>query len=233
METEASRKLVLDYLAAHCLPPAPRIVDIGAGTGISSRWLASRGWSVLAIEPNDDMRSQAQAASDPSIRFQSGTGEHTGLAAASADAVVCCQAFHWLEPDAALAEFERILAPGGWTCLIWNERDNADPFTADFGAIIRASPESARTEDARQRAAHAFLTSDRSLDKQKLDFPHAQTLDEAGLLGRAFSMSHTPRSAEGKAKLGAELSACFQRWRREDRVTLRYTTSLYLGRKRP
>lgn len=36
--------------------------DIGAGTGISSRLLAERGVSVIAIEPNPAMREGAEAS---------------------------------------------------------------------------------------------------------------------------------------------------------------------------
>src|SRR5262249_39662778 len=123
---------ILDFLATNRLAPGAAIVDVGSGTGISSRWLASRGWSVVGVEPNEEMRREAEAQGGPRVGYQAGTGEQTGLPDGCADAVVCCQAFHWFEPTAALGEFERILKSGGWVCLIWNERDPADPFTADF-----------------------------------------------------------------------------------------------------
>jgi SAM-dependent methyltransferase len=224
---------ILDYLQTRCgLTAGATVVDIASGTGISTRWLAQKGWRVIGIEPNDDMRCRAQETPSPrSIIYQPGTGEATGLARASADAVTCAQAFHWLAADAALAEFERILKPGGWAVLFWNERDATDAFTADFGRIIRARGESARMEDARQASAAAFVASPRFLDRQRVVFAHEQALDEESIIGRALSMSHAPRAREARDRLSAELGACFQRWQIDGRVTMRYETSVYTGKK--
>ena len=42
-------------LARPSYPALLRIIDLGAGTGISSRLLAARGAHVVAVEPNADM----------------------------------------------------------------------------------------------------------------------------------------------------------------------------------
>ncbi|MBL8794020.1 MAG: class I SAM-dependent methyltransferase, partial [Planctomycetia bacterium] len=56
----------LDHLERHCrLGPQSVIVDVGCGTGISSRQFAARGWQVIGIEPNADMRRQAEQLSAP------------------------------------------------------------------------------------------------------------------------------------------------------------------------
>lgn len=224
---------LLDFLASDCgLSPGATIVDVGAGTGISSRWLAQRPWHVIAIEPNEDMRRRAQSmVTAQPIDYRSGTGEATGLPDACADAVLCAQAFHWLQPDPALREFARILKPAGWALVVFNERDPADPFTAAFGDIIRAHPESAQCEDARQASAAAFLASPRFVARERLFFHHQQTLDEETVIGRALSMSHAPRDPAPRAALIAALQACFARWQTGGTVTMRYQTSLCRGRK--
>ena len=38
----------------------PRLADIGSGTGILSRAMLERGWTVYGVEPNDDMRREAE-----------------------------------------------------------------------------------------------------------------------------------------------------------------------------
>jgi ubiquinone/menaquinone biosynthesis C-methylase UbiE len=116
----------------------PVAADIGAGTGISARLLADRGAKkVWAIEPNSAM--YAVAKPHPHVEFQQGSAEQTGLASQSVDLITCCQAFHWFEPIATLAEFHRILQPAGRLALMWNERDQTDPFTQEHNEIIRVA----------------------------------------------------------------------------------------------
>lgn len=90
------------------------VVDIGSGTGLSTRVWADRAQEVIGIEPNPDMRRQAEAATDStSIRFRDGLSTCTGLENESADIVTVSQAFHWMEPEPTLAEVARVLRPGG------------------------------------------------------------------------------------------------------------------------
>lgn len=225
---------VLTLLESRCrLGSGSTVIDIGSGTGISTRWLAGKGWRVVGIEPNQDMRRQAEAvrfsgANPPTYR--AGAGEATGLADATADLIVCAQAFHWLKPELALPEFGRILKPGGWAALIWNERDEADDFTADFGRIIRRDRESVRMEDRRQQAWRAFMDWPGFEEKERIEFRHRQELDEESLIGRAQSMSYFPREPGPREELIGALRECFGRWQIEGRVVMRYRTGLFVGK---
>ena len=58
-----------------------------------------------------------------SFSWSKGTAEHTGLPAASFDWVLMGSSFHWANTEEALAEFHRILRPGGYFTAIWNPRD--------------------------------------------------------------------------------------------------------------
>ena len=90
------------------------VVDIGCGTGLSTRIWSGRAEEIIGIEPNTDMRHQAEAATSQSdVHFQDGTSTGTGLADACADIVTCVQSLHWMEPGATFAEIARILRPGG------------------------------------------------------------------------------------------------------------------------
>lgn len=99
-------------------------VDVGAGTGIWTRMVYAAGVrSVVAIEPNDDMRQHGLAASNGNtIRWQTGSAENTGLPDACADWVTMASSFHWANFDAATKEFHRILRPGGRFTALWNPR---------------------------------------------------------------------------------------------------------------
>lgn len=226
----------LDLIVTRCaLGPHSLLVDVGCGTGISSRLFAERGVPALGIEPNEAMRRQAEAVTVPSgtsaPTYRDGRAEETGLPDASADAVLAAQAFHWFEAEPALREFRRILEPGGSVILMWNERDENDPCTADYGRVIRSAPDAAAVEVPRGRAGEALLRSPLVLDAARFSFTNEQKMDEDGLLGRAFSASYAPREPVQANAFAAALHDVYARWQRDGAVTLRYETSVYLARK--
>ena len=98
---------------------APDVVDIGAGTGLSTMVWAGVAAQVTALEPGPDMRSvlTAKVAARPAgpTRFTilDAVAERTGLPDASADIVTASTAMHWFDPVRALPEIRRVLRPGG------------------------------------------------------------------------------------------------------------------------
>ena len=105
-------------LTAYANVPQPAVVDLGAGTGLSSRWASAWAASVVGIEPNDEMRAVAQARPTPGVEYRTGRWDRSGLEDASADVVLVVQAMHWMEPEPTLAEVGRILRPGGVLAVI-------------------------------------------------------------------------------------------------------------------
>lgn len=91
------------------------VVDLGSGTGLSSEMWSGRAGEVIGIEPNADMRHQAESrlSGTSGIRFQDGLSSATGLSDGSADIVTCSQSLHWMEPEPTFREVARILRPGG------------------------------------------------------------------------------------------------------------------------
>src|SRR5262245_34135131 len=219
-------KHALDFIVTRCaLVAGAIIVDVGCGTGISSRLLAERGLCVIGIEPNADMRERAAAEQGtrkkpgfsekpgffdaPAPEYRPGRAEATGLPDACADAVVAAQSAHWFNLDAAFAEFHRILKPGGCVVLMWNERDETDVFTAEYGDVIRSTPGAAALEAMRQAAGEPLLTCPLFAGAQRTLFAHAQVLDEAGMIGRALSVSYAPREAAEIERYKIALRAAF------------------------
>jgi SAM-dependent methyltransferase len=99
-------------------------VDVGAGTGIWTRLVSQRGTkSSTAVEPNDDMRANGMADSAvTAIRWVKGVGEQTGLPARCCDWLTMASSFHWVEFEAGILEFHRVLRSGGRFSALWNPR---------------------------------------------------------------------------------------------------------------
>jgi SAM-dependent methyltransferase len=226
----------LEFVVMRCeLLPGASIADIGSGTGIASRQMARRGFQIIGIEPNERMRGFAEAESVPEEfpqpRYRGGTAEATGLADSSVDAVLCAQAFHWFKPDAALAEFHRILKPGRWVALLWNERDESDAFTAAYGDALRCAPDTAAIEASRANAGDALLRSPIFDAAERIIFKHSQALDEDGVLGRVFSTSYAPKEPAAVEKLRTALREAVRRHERNGQVTMCYDTLVYVARR--
>jgi SAM-dependent methyltransferase len=111
------------------------IVDLGAGTGKLTRGLLSLGHRVVAVEPLAEMRGELERAI-PGARALAGSAEAIPLPDGAADAVTTAQAFHWFDHAKALPEIARVLRRGGRLALVWNSRDDRDPWMARLSDII-------------------------------------------------------------------------------------------------
>lgn len=229
------------------LPEHAVAADIGAGTGISTRLLLNRGISVHAIEPNSAMRSQGEGETvallgslprRPRGRpefalWHESTGEATGLPGASVDLVLCAQSFHWLDADAALAEFRRILKPGGRAALVWNVHDTSSAPMAEYRDIVMRHA----TDPPR---SPWFSNTDCALGTQtgrragfreyaRIDVPNTQDVDLAGLMGRAFSSSYMPKDGPRRERAERALEAMYQTHQHGGILTLRYTCEVHIA----
>jgi SAM-dependent methyltransferase len=106
---------LLDVLCLEAQVERPRlVVDLGSGTGLSTRAWADRADEVVGVEATPEMRARADAARmAENVRFIQAFAEETGLPDGVADIVTASQSFHWMEHVSTLAEAARILRPGG------------------------------------------------------------------------------------------------------------------------
>ena len=112
-----------------------RVVDLGAGTGALARLLVDMAEEVVAIEPDDRMRS---VLSDevPRARALAGRGESMPLPEGCADAVIASSSWHWMDPVPTLHEAARVLVPGGVLGALWAGPDPEGPFLVQAQALL-------------------------------------------------------------------------------------------------
>ncbi|MCP4923426.1 MAG: methyltransferase domain-containing protein [bacterium] len=100
------------------------LADVGAGTGIWTRMLASMApASITAVEPNVDMRTIGMRDSEKTkIHWQEGSGEGTNLPDQSVDMLSMASSFHWVDFEKGCKEFHRALKKNGRFVALWNPR---------------------------------------------------------------------------------------------------------------
>jgi SAM-dependent methyltransferase len=188
---------VLELLKSECgLTPYSVIGDIASGTGIFTRMLAENGNRVFGVEPNDEMRRAGERLLESYSGFTSiaGTAEATTLPDDSMDIVTAAQAAHWFDREKARREFIRILKPGGWLVLLWNERrTDSTPFLREYEHLLLAYGTDYReVRHERTTAEIADFFSPSPFRSSTLEM--RQEVDYAGLEGRLLSSSYTPTS---------------------------------------
>ncbi|HEY9010693.1 MAG TPA: methyltransferase domain-containing protein [Devosia sp.] len=163
------------------------VLDLGAGTGKFTRYLAATGATVIAVEPVEGMRAKLIAAL-PQVQAVAGTAEAIPLPDASVDVVLCAQAFHWFATKAALIEISRVLKPGGRLGLIWNMRDEARPWVEAISEIIRPyEGDAPRAYKGTWKEAFPVPTLS-PLDLQRFAYEHTGTPEDV-IVNRTLSTS--------------------------------------------
>jgi len=167
--------LLAEVISQWAEVPAPDVIDLGTGSGLSLLLWAGRARSVTGVEPSGPMREIARRragtlAGRDAFTVVEGTAEDTGLPAGSADIVTASQAMHWFDAARALPEIARLLRPGGvlaaydcdWPpCVDW-ETDEAYLAYEERRLALEIShglqpPKAAKEEHAdRMRASGRF-----------------------------------------------------------------------------
>lgn len=225
----------LEPLVRDCgLGPGATVADVGAGTGIWTDRLLEAGCRVWALEPNGPMRraGRRRLGEGNRLTWLPGTAEATGLDDASVDLVTAAQAFHWFDRRSARAELARVLAPGGWMAVIWNERrKETTPFLAAYERLLLDwaidYERIDHTRIGRRELAPFFAPA----PLEELVCANRQVLDLAGLEGRLRSCSYAPGPEHPHHDpMMAGLRRIFAAHHQDGRVAMDYDCRVYYGR---
>jgi SAM-dependent methyltransferase len=176
------------------LGPGRRLLDAGAGTGKLSRLVAPAGAMIRRV---------AGAAGIVPLRA---VAEALPFREASLDGAAAASAFHWFDGPSALRELHRVLRPGGRLALLWNVRDDAEPWVARLSEIVNrregATPRYRKGEwrGAFDAAPGLFA------EVEEAHVHHVHSLSPAAALDRVASISFVAAMAEAaRAEILAEV----------------------------
>lgn len=104
-----------------------RVLEIGCGTGLLTEALAARRVSLVAIDVSTDLlaRARVRTARNANVALSVQDACSAAIQDGVFDAVVGISVLHHLDLRAALAEFRRVLRPGGR--LLFSEPNMANP----------------------------------------------------------------------------------------------------------
>ncbi len=225
---------VVQVLRQACgLRPEHVVADIGCGPGLLAEVLLQNGNRVIGVEPNREMREAGEQYLTRFANFTmiDGSAEQTTLADASIDFVMAGQAFHWFRPEPTRAEFARILRPGGWTVLIWHDRDTqSTPFLRAYDDFLRLHSIDYRQVNHKTVASPDVIA--RFFAPNPVEFISQQTqqhFDFDGLQGRLLSSSYVPKEGAAAEVMLQKLPELFAKFEEHGQVVVEYETKIYYG----
>jgi 2-polyprenyl-3-methyl-5-hydroxy-6-metoxy-1,4-benzoquinol methylase len=168
-------RLFTQFLGNH----TSHVLEIGCGTGLFTKELASTNNIIVAIDISDALIMKAkERVSDANVNFIVGNAYETEFRSGSFDFVVGSSSLHHLEVDSALKEFSRILKSGGG--MMFTEPNMMNPQVAlvkNVPSVKRRAGDSPdetaffRWKIAKKLRAHNFV----DVSVEPFDFIHPRT----------------------------------------------------------
>ena len=115
--------------------PGRDVLDVGIGTGLSSRPFRAAGAEVLGVDADPRMAGFARSRG---YQVQVARFEQWDPAGQLFHAVIAGQAWHWIDPVDGAVCAARALRPGGRLALFWNFAAPGPQVAAAFADTYRA-----------------------------------------------------------------------------------------------
>ena len=202
--------------------------DVGAGVAHLTRKLSDRGLRVVAVEPNDAMRTLGSSRTR-GVEWCEGTGEDAGQPDGAFDLVTFGSSFNESDRARALVETARIARRSGWFACMWNHRDLDDPLQAAIEETIARHVPGYSYGTRREDQVDVIRRSGLFCGVQRIEggVVHAQDRDEVVEAWRSHATLQRQAGARFDAVVDAIARLLDERGERTVRVP--YTTRIWLA----
>ncbi|MBE9479146.1 MAG: class I SAM-dependent methyltransferase [Chloroflexi bacterium] len=172
-----------------CLTLEWVLADIGSGTGTLSQAFLRLGCHVCAIEPNGEMRREAESLlkGNPLFKSLTGKAESVPLPDASVELITVGQAVHWFDVHESRKEFDRILKSDGWIAF-FAYKVSDQPWLAELCRLLPSLP-----KQGKGTTPSAYLGG---TDSEHFSFESAICESWEQFIGGARSAASAPNSED-------------------------------------
>lgn len=214
------------------------VVDVGSGTGISTRQLRDLFMphvAVIGIEPGDDMRRTAVANSAhlPNLAYLNFPAENLPFRRSAVDAVFVAQALHWFDRPQFYAEAARVLRLGGSLGLIENNRDwRASPFLAAYETLLETYGDDYQRDYRRFDLEAELLPVRELVFERQLSASHVMTMAPSSFVAWSFTSTKMQDCIRnrGEKRIRGALAVLMERYfGRETAVEIPYSSVLIIA----
>ncbi|WP_306366393.1 class I SAM-dependent methyltransferase [Nocardiopsis sp. CC223A] len=230
---------ITEHLREHVLAGGgePRLLlDVGSGTGISTRTLRhlfGPGPRVVGVEPGRSMRGTAVGEAD-GLEYVDGRAEALPFPDGAASLVLAAQAVHWFDRPAFYAEAARVLAPGGTAAVLHNDRDwESSDFVDAYEGLLEKHGDDYRRDYRVFDTVGEMNAAEGLADAVGHSTAWTRELDLDGLLGGALSSSKVAAvvRALGEDATRAAVTDLAREHFPDGRIRIPYVTRLFLARR--
>jgi ubiquinone/menaquinone biosynthesis C-methylase UbiE len=126
---------VIDYFWSLVTDEKPRVLDIGCGTGISTRQLAARpAAAVVGSDIDQGMLEEARKLPQENIEYVLAPAHQLPFSDNEFDTVAAFSAFHWFRDEESINEIKRVLRVGKRFIVV--NVNEVEGYRANFGEAL-------------------------------------------------------------------------------------------------